>query len=346
MKKVLFYLGHPAHFHLFKHTFFELKKLEIPFLVLIKTKDVLESLLHEEQIPYINIHKNLRGSGKIEILWSLFIKDFRILLNALRFKPTLLVGTSIEITHVGFLIRKPSLVVNEDDFDVVPQFARLGYPLATKIIAPNSCRLGKWGKKRIGYNGYHELAYLGSSVFKPNDSICSKYHSKPGKPSIFIRISKLNAYHDDSIFGLSSEDLEKIFVLFKDWNIFVSSENENTKVPHKAIVPGHVHDVLANSDVFLGDSQTMTAEAALLGCVAIRYNGFVGKIGYLEELESKYKLAYGFKLSQKEELFDFLGEIKDNVHEYKTRHKKRLENARSNFNDTNEILIDNILKYA
>ena len=38
----------------------------------------------------------------------------------------------------------------------------------------------------------------------------------------------------------------------------------------------------------------MTAEAAVLGIPSIRYNSFVGRISYLEELEHKYDLTFGF----------------------------------------------------
>ena len=49
------------------------------------------------------------------------------------------------------------------------------------------------------------------------------------------------------------------------------------------------------STMFLGDSQTMTSEAAVLGVPSVRCNSFVGRISYLEEEEHKYDLTYGFK---------------------------------------------------
>jgi hypothetical protein len=46
--------------------------------------------------------------------------------------------------------------------------------------------------------------------------------------------------------------------------------------------------------MLIGDSQTMTSEAAVLGTPAIRSNSFVGQISYLEEEEHVYGLTYGF----------------------------------------------------
>ena len=37
--------------------------------------------------------------------------------------------------------------------------------------------------------------------------------------------------------------------------------------------------------MFIGDSQTMAAEAAVLGVPSVRFNDFVGKLGYLNELQ-------------------------------------------------------------
>lgn len=47
----------------------------------------------------------------------------------------------------------------------------------------------------------------------------------------------------------------------------------------------------------------MSAEAGVLGPPFIRYNDFVGKIGYLDELENKYKLGFGIKTTETERLF-------------------------------------------
>ena len=42
----------------------------------------------------------------------------------------------------------------------------------------------------------------------------------------------------------------------------------------------------------------MAAEAGVLGVPFVRYNDFVGRIGYLNELEDVYQLGYGIKASE------------------------------------------------
>ncbi|KXK47252.1 MAG: hypothetical protein UZ10_BCD003000555, partial [Bacteroidetes bacterium OLB10] len=43
--RFLFYMGHPAHFHLFKNTIPALTEMGHEVKVLIKKKDILENLL-------------------------------------------------------------------------------------------------------------------------------------------------------------------------------------------------------------------------------------------------------------------------------------------------------------
>ena len=71
-----------------------------------------------------------------------------------------------------------------------------------------------------------------------------------------------------------------------------------------------LHHALAFAHMYIGDSQTMAAEAAVLGTPSIRFNDFVGKIGYLEELERRYELTFGFRTSERE---PFLGKVEELV---------------------------------
>ena len=58
--------------------------------------------------------------------------------------------------------------------------------------------------------------------------------------------------------------------------------------------------------MFIGDSQTMTSEAAVLGTPAIRCNSFVNRISYLEEEENTYELTFGFKPEDSLKMFEHI----------------------------------------
>ncbi len=60
------------------------------------------------------------------------------------------------------------------------------------------------------------------------------------------------------------------------------------------VSPEKAHSLIAYATLFLGDSQTMSSEAAVLGVPSLRCNSFAGRISYLEEEEKKYGLTYAF----------------------------------------------------
>jgi len=111
--------------------------------------------------------------------------DLKLLFFALGKKPDLMAGTSYAISHVGKVLSIPSINVNEDDWDVVPFYARLSYPWASVIISPRVCRTGKWQNKKIEYDGYHELAYLHPNYFSPDKTVVR---------NILIRMNPFSSY--------------------------------------------------------------------------------------------------------------------------------------------------------
>jgi predicted glycosyltransferase len=56
-----------------------------------------------------------------------------------------------------------------------------------------------------------------------------------------------------------------------------------------------LHDVLAFSDLLVGDSQTMAAEAAVLGTPNIRISSWAGRLAVLDELETRYGLSHSYR---------------------------------------------------
>ena len=95
--------------------------------------------------------------------------------------------------------------------------------------------------------------------------------------------------------------------------------------------------------MFIGDSQTMTAEAAVLGTPALRFNDFVGKLGYLEDLEHSYQLTFGFKTSQETELFEKTKEllIIENIKEEWKKRRLRMLDDKLDFAKFSEWFVEN-----
>lgn len=310
--RYLFYLGHPAHFHLFRNTIKILKEKGHAVEILIKKKDVLEELVKTTGWTYQNINPKGRADNKIAIAFALLKRDLQFLKTCLKFKPGLMMGTSAEISHVGKLLGIKSIVVNEDDDFVVPLFAKLAYPLATKILAPDCCSVGKWKNKKIGYRGYHELAYLHPDYFTPDPKV--ETDLKQGANNYFImRFAKLGAHHDEGRTGITTEIAARIIEKLSAYGkVYITSERELEPQFEKyriKIKPQEMHSALYYADIYIGDSQTMAAEAAVLGTASIRFNDFVGQINYLEELEHTYHLTYGIKTTMPEKLFLKIDEL-------------------------------------
>jgi hypothetical protein len=308
--KVLFYLGHPAHFHLFKEVIKKLKNKGHEITLVLKTKDVLEDLVKNEGWNYYNLSPKERRGDKVSILFNLLKREFNLLKIVLKNKQDIMVGTSADITHIGKLMSIPSIVVNEDDADVVPFFAKMAYPWASCILAPSCCNVGKWKYKTVNYEGYHELAYLHPNYFTPDKRKVEGLFDSVHQKIFLIRFSSLAAHHDIGKTGITDEIAEKIIDLLLPYGkVYITSERKLKPLFEKFKLPNHpsdIHHVLSFAEVYIGDSQTMAAEAAVLGTPSIRFNDFVGELSYLDELEKKYELTYGIRTSEHEKLFNII----------------------------------------
>jgi Uncharacterized protein conserved in archaea len=310
--KILIYLGHPAHFHIYRNSIIYWSQAGHDIYVLIKKKDVLEDLLIAANIPYYNILEE----GRVDSTWGIFIgllkRTIRLFLFCVRKKPDILTGTSVENSFVGRVLGIPVVNVNEDDAHVVPLYARLSYPLANSILNPRVCNSGRWDKKAIKYDSYHELAYLHPDHFTPDRKIAEKYLTTD-KPYFLIRLAKLTAYHDAGMKGIEAEIAEHIIGLLEPYGrVYISSERELEPQFEKyriALNPLDMHHVMAFAQLYIGDSQTMAAEAGVLGIPFVRYNDFVGRIGYLNELENVYQLGYGIKTKDVQGLYAIISEL-------------------------------------
>lgn len=326
--KLLFYLHHPAQFHLLKNVIHELKTKHTVTILATK-KDVLEDLLRDFGFEYINMLPNGRKSNKFSIAWGLFKQDYRLLKICLGNRPDLMIGTSTEIAHIGKLLNIPSVFLNEDDVEAVPLVGKIAYPFARHILTPDVCSTGKWKYKTVQYKGYHELAYLHPNHFKADPVIAGKY-TTIATPYFLIRFAKFGAHHDVGIKGISDEiALKLISILQPHGRIIITSERELPKEFEKfriAVSPLDMHHVMAFAKMFIGDSQTMAAEAGVLGTPFVRFNDFVGRIGYLKDLEEHYELGYGIKSKDAGQLYNTVQALleKENLKEVFQKRRQRM----------------------
>jgi len=225
--------------------------------------------------------------------------DAKIFREILRRKVRLALGASISVAHAAFFLRRTdSMVFNDDDAQVVKPFVKLGYPFADWVVTPR-CLNEKHGPRHVTHDSYHVLSYLHPNHFTPDPAVLSELGVAPEEKIFLLRFVSLSAFHDTQAVGLSfAQKLELIEFLKSRGRVFISCEGkypaEFQSMMYKAD-PIKMHSFMSFCNLVVGDSQTMTAEAAVMGVPAIRCNTFVGRISYLEELEHRYGLTFGFR---------------------------------------------------
>lgn len=307
----LFYLGHPAHYHNVSVVIQQLSAKGFNIVLVARAKDVLFELL--EGLPYKIIYlKPKKGKGKISLIATVVKREFVLFRIALKVKPKMLIGTDIVITHVGRLLGIPSVILNEDDATAVPFLAKFGFKYASAVFSPNCCDISPYENKKIGYNGYHELAYLHPNYFTPDKSKVVELFEE-GEKYFILRFAELTAHHDEGKKGINLVVAKKLIEKLTPFGrVYITSERKlesELELYRIKIEPKNIHHAISFAQIYIGDSQTMAAEAAVLGTPSVRFNDFVGKLGYLEELEHKYQLTFGISTDNSQILFDKVDEL-------------------------------------
>ena len=297
--RIALFLGHPAHFHMLKHAAAGLKAHGHQVFFVIKKKDILENLCQDAGFEYFKIREG-RGGSKLGLIKSVLGMEWHMLQFIRRNKIDILVGSTLSFAAAK-LARIPVIAMGEDDADVVPKYAKMVYPFASSVLTPDCCDNGRGNNKSSKYPSYHELAYLHPNHFTPDPKIVEAYGIGTSKPYFVMRFASLNAHHDAGIKGINTEVAQRLIdILSPHGRIYITSERplepqfEQYRIK---INPLDMHHVMAFASLYIGDSQTMAAEAGVLGVPFVRFNDFVGRIGYLKELEDVYELGYGIHAS-------------------------------------------------
>ena len=310
--RIAIFLGHPAHYHMFKFVTAELEQRGIEVDYLVKRKDMLEDLVRESGHQYYLVRKKIRPeTGELGLIWALISLECHVIAYIIRRRPRLLVGTYAPV--ISHLTGVPVIVCCEDDTAVIPRFAKTSYPYADTILSPVYCDGGKWDTKMTKYHGFQKLAYLHPNRFTPSWEIVAPHLRDPNRPYVLIRFAQLKAHHDEGIGGITNQiALQLIRMLSEKFEVYVTSERPLTpelQAYRLHINPLVIHHWLAFATLYIGDSQSMAVEAAMLGTPSIRFSGFAQRIGVLNALENRYHLTVGIPSDQTEKLFETVKEM-------------------------------------
>lgn len=306
---VLVDINHPAHVHLLRNVYAMLVEHGNKVLVTVKEIPSAMKLLDMFGIPYVNLGKKddaLAKKGLDQLMY-----DLRILKLVRKHHIDLGVGSSINLTHVGRLCKMKSIILDDDDDEVEPLFVKFGHPFADVILSPVDTP--RKSRKTIYVNAYHELSYLHPNRFSPDPSVLKDAGVEDGEPYFVLRFNAFKAHHDVGVVGLTIENKRRLVEYLKaKGKVFITTErniDDEFKPYRLKVSPEKAHSLMYYATMLVGDSQTMTSEAAVLGTPAIRCNTFVGRIHYLEEEEHKYNLTFGFRPEQSEAMFAKIDEL-------------------------------------
>ena len=307
---ILVEISHPAHVYKLLATIKELSNKGHKVIVVTKKVNSITYLLSKFDVEFI-----ILGSKKDSLLGKAIMQlwyNLRCLL-LVKFKRVDLMIGSITAAFLTRITKIPSLLFDDDDDEVEPLIVKYVHPYISLILSPEALQGMRARKDTVYYAGYHELAYLHPNRFTPDPIVLNEIGLNEGDVYFILRFNVFKAHHDVGIEGLSIENKRKIIsILEKKGKVFITTErniDEEFKKYQLKLAPEKVHSLLYYATMFIGDSQTMTSEAAMLGTPSIRSNSFVDRIEYLEEEEHKYNLTYGFLPTDSDAMFLKLNEL-------------------------------------
>lgn len=308
--RILIDVNHPAHVHLFRYAAQEWESHGHKVFWTARDKELVIALLRHYGIDFEVLSTYRRGLAQMAV--ELLVRDWKLLRFAQQVRPDVMLGTSVNITHVSKLIPARSIFFTESDPQLIRLISYLSFPFADIIVMPDVLP-DIWASKQVKHTSYHELAYLHPDRFTPDPSVLDELGVALGESFFILRFIAWGASHDVGESGLTREaGLRIIETLAPHGQVFITSEGDLQPEfePYRAgIAPHRIHDALYYAALFIGDSQSMTTEASLLGTPALRCNSMVGRTAVIDELDDKYALSYGFLPSETDSLVAKLAEL-------------------------------------
>lgn len=294
--KILIDILHPAHVHFF-HAFHDaMKERGHEVLITARAKECSLELLEHFGFPYRLLSR--QQNGVVGLGSELIRRTVRLAQVVREYKPTVMtgiMGPSIAIT--GAIQRVPAIVFYDTEF--ATQTNWFTYPLAHSVCTPDCYQARVSGLHRT-YAGYHELAYLHPTRFTPDPGVLEDFGVTRNEQYSLVRFVHWKAVHDRGERGLSiDEKRELVELLLGHGRVLISSEGPVPPDLEDLRIRGpiaDIHHLLAYAQLIVGESATMSSEAAVLGVPAV----FIATTsrGYIDDQERRYGHVRYFREDQ------------------------------------------------
>jgi predicted glycosyltransferase len=264
--------------------------------VTARAKDRSLELLDRYGLPYEHISD--QRSGAVGMTTEMAQRTRKLLGIMREFQPDVMTGImGPSIAIAGALKRVPAVVFYDTEF--ATQTNWFVYPLAHSVCTPD-CYQGRVRGTHVEYAGYHELAYLHPNRFIPDPERLRAFGLAPDERYSLIRFVSWQAVHDRNEKGLTAEQKRALVeTLRAHGRVLISSEAPLPPDLAELEVKGPVEDIhhlLAYAQLIVGESATMSSEAAVLGVPAVMI-ATTGR-GYTDDEERRYGLVRHFTEDQ------------------------------------------------
>ncbi|MFW6320542.1 MAG: DUF354 domain-containing protein [Halohasta sp.] len=287
--RVQFDVTHPAHVHLFKHAIRTLAAEGHAVAVASRRKEVTTALLDAYGIEHTVL--STKGSTPAALVAEWSLRELRTIRYTRAFEPDVVVSRVLpSAVHAAALAGAASVVVTDTEY--AGTVSKLVAPFVDYWVTPAAFS-GDYGDRQRTHEGFDELAYLHPEWFSPDADRLQEFGVDPDEPYAVVRFVSMGAHHDLSRAGFSAAGKRRLVeALAEDATVYISAEGSlppELADYEQPVPPAEIHHLLAFADVMVGDSETMTTEAALLGTPTIRSNSHAtdDALGVFVDLEAR-----------------------------------------------------------
>jgi hypothetical protein len=290
--RILIDILHPAHVHFYRNFYDVMSRRGHELTITARDKDRSVDLLEQYDLPYEQI--SVQKSGGVGLVTEMTQRTRALMAVMDRFDPDVMTGImGPSIALAGKIKKVPAVVFYDTEF--ARQTNWFVYPLAHSVVTPD-CYQGKVRGTHRRYAGYHELAYLHPNRFQADPAKLAAFGIAPGEQYSIVRFVSWQAVHDRRETGFTAaQKRDLVATLARHGRVLISSEAPLPDDLAPLEVKGPVEDIhhlLAHAQMIVGESATMSSEAAVLGVPAVMI-ATTGR-GYTDDEERRYGLVRHF----------------------------------------------------
>lgn len=266
-KKILIEILHPAHVHAFRHAIDAFRARGDEVLVTAREKDVALPLLNAHGIPHVTLSR--LPDRRWMLVSELLLRVAKLVAIGRRERPDVLLSImGPTVVVAGKLLGVPSVVYYSNESAGPVNW--LAQRLATRYLVPDSFR-GPTAHRVERVASFQEWAYTSPDRYVPAVDVRGALGLREDERYFVVRLVSWQSIHDVDAHGI--DDPRRLIDALRPFGrVFVSSERPLPPdlAEHALRLPvERMIDVLAQADLYVGESVTMATEAAMLGTPSV-----------------------------------------------------------------------------